>query len=293
MQFVESALSLEWFPTGNGARWLSVALGLAGAGLSIFLFFGIIKNSLSLDFIMRLGIESVWQGTVAALAANSCLFLAWKSLAIPLPLSLASGFSLYSKSALARYIPTGIGHLLVRQLSAERWGLEKKDLLKVSLSEILVALSVAGTLAVSYFLIGTRPISLLVLAASLLLLALGSPLMSQSARSLVLSALWFGIYFLLASSAIYFFRGEPGTFFDLVQITGAYSAAWLISTLVPFFPGGVGLREISFIAVISVESSGEGYGAAILLLRVGLWLGEILFAVVSFLFLPPLQRIPE
>lgn len=283
LALVERIVALEWAPAGPLARWISLVLGILGAGLSVVLFLGVLQNSLSLELITEIGAKKVVLGVVASMAANACLFLGWKSLTVELPISYRAGFSLYARSALARYIPTGFGHLLVRQLSADQFLIERRGLLRVSAWELAAALLVAGLLSISLLLPISSLSYLVGIGALLFTLVLGRLKLKRKSRGLPLSLVSFIGYYMLASLAIVSFRGERSDLAELAGIVAAYSAAWMISTLVPFFPGGVGLREITFIGIVSAESTADGYDSAIVLLRVSLWLAELLFAAFSLL----------
>lgn len=284
--WVEHIVALEWVPSGPLARWISLGLGIVGAGLSIVLFYGVLRNSLSLELITEIGATRILFGVVAAMAANACLFMGWRSLVVKLPISFRAGFSFYARSALARYIPTGFGHLLVRQLSADQLLIDRRGLLRVSAWELAAALLVAGLLSISLLLPISPLIYLVGVGTVLFALFLGRLQISRSSGGLPLSLISFFGYFVLSSFAIVFFLGEQSELAGLAGIVAAYSAAWMISTLVPFFPGGVGLREITFIGIVSAESTADTYDSAIVLLRASIWFSELLFAALSLLASP-------
>jgi hypothetical protein len=209
----------------------------------------------------------------------------------------------WTRSFLLRYAPTGVMGLAYRLRESGRLGTSPARVATATVYEQIVVLT-AGALACAsgFLLASSRPpaAAIGILGMALLVLAalrpswggrLVRPLLRRRgidvpafvrARVLALvvalnSAGWVataaGVWVLL--------DGIAGPAPDPAWLAGSHSFAWMLGFIVPFLPGGLGLRDGTLAALLAVPYS-PGVGAALALaVRLVGMLGELVAAGVA------------
>jgi glycosyltransferase 2 family protein len=247
-----------------------------------------------------------WPATVvaAALFALSPLIqaLSFRILLAELGASVRylSATVVWTRSFLLRYAPTGVMGLAYRLRESGRLGGSPARVATATVYEQIVVLTAGAlTCASGFLLASSRPpaAAIGILGMALLVLAalrpswggrLVRPLLRRRgidvpalvrARVLALvvalnSAGWMatvaGVWVLL--------DGIAGPAPDPAWLAGSHAFAWMLGFIVPFLPGGLGLREGTLAALLAVSYS-PGVGAALALaVRLVGMLGELVAA---------------
>jgi len=219
------------------------------------------------------------------------------------PVRFLSATVVWTRSFLLRYAPTGVMGLAYRLRESRRLGASPARVATATVYEQIVVLT-AGALACAsgFLLASSRPpaAAIGILAVALLILAalrpscggrLVRPLLRRRGidvpvlvRGHVLalvvalnSAGWIattaGVWVLL--------DGIPGPAPGPAWLGGSHAFAWMLGFLIPFLPGGLGLRDGTLAALLAVPySPGVGAALAIAVRLVGMF-GELVAAGVA------------
>jgi glycosyltransferase 2 family protein len=216
------------------------------------------------------------------------------------PVRFLSATVVWTRSFLLRYAPTGVMGFAYRLRESGRLGASPGRVATATVYEQIVVLT-AGALACAsgFLLASSRPpaVAIGILAVALLVLAalrpswgarLLRPLLRRRGfdvpalvrgRVLALvvalnSAGWMatvaGVWVLL--------DGIAGPAPDPAWLGGSHAFAWMLGVIVPFLPGGLGLRDGTLAALLAVPySPGVGTALALAVRLVGM-LGELVAA---------------
>lgn len=196
----------------------------------------------------------------APLVQSACFVLALRGLGARAP--WLDTTVIWTRSFLLRYAPTGAVGYVYRLRRKGRLGADASVLIKATgleqLSAVaagavvgLGALAVSGTLAPAFLARGRLP-------ARLLVLNLAGWLPTGLATWLLVSHL------------------APDAEVSPVWLAGAYATAWLAGVLVPFAPGGFGIREAVLAGVLVEPIGGVAAVTVALALRLASTVGELI-----------------
>lgn len=226
-----------------------------------------------------------------------------------LPSSFAEALLIWMRSFLVRYAPSGALVIVIRVRERERMSATARDIYTSTAYEQLVAL-IAGAVAClgAFAAAGVRPpVLAIVISAAVLILGVavrprffrhwGTRLLDWRGidpgpllrgRHLIAAVVFnvpgwlatgFGTWLLLRALST---EETPG----IAWVTGVYAFSWMIGFLVPLLPGGLGLREATFVALIG-KSVGIGPATALALaVRLIATIGEfVAIGLVELLYM--------
>lgn len=188
------------------------------------------------------------------------------------PLSLASAYAVWGQSQLAKYLPGNVFHIVVRQTLGARAGLRQAAAAAATVTEhaslVLVAILVialraatsslelpplatwAGLLAVGLAALGAWPVLETLLRSfertRPLFAGLPRPSLGRSLAVMLPAAALHALFFAatgLILVALVAFVSEATATDHALRIVAAFALAWLLGTIVPGAPGGLGVRE--------------------------------------------------
>lgn len=225
-----------------------------------------------------------------------------------LPSNFSEALLIWMRSFLVRYAPSGALTVVIRVRERERMSATAMDIYTSTAYEQLVAL-IAGAVAciAAFAAAGVRPpVLAIVISVCVVLVGIavrprffrhwGTRLLTWRGidpgpllrgRQLIVAVIfnlpgWFatglGTWLLLRSLAS---EEIPG----IAWLTGVYAFSWMIGFLVPLLPGGLGLREATFVALIG-KSVGVGPATALsLALRLASTIAEfVAIGLVELLY---------
>ena len=226
-----------------------------------------------------------------------------------LPSNFSEALLIWMRSFLVRYAPSGALAIVIRVRERERMSATARDIYTSTAYEQLVAL-IAGAVAClgAFAAAGVRPpVLAIVISVCVVLLGIavrprffrhwGTRLLDWRGidpgpllrgRQLIAAAIFnlpgwlatgLGTWLLLRSLSS---EEIPG----IAWVTGVYAFSWMVGFLVPLLPGGLGLREGTFVALIA-KSVGVGPATALsLALRLASTIGEfVAIGLVELLYL--------
>jgi glycosyltransferase 2 family protein len=175
--------------------------------------------------------------------------------------------AVWTRSFLLRYAPTGALGYVYRLRRKDRIGAETDVLVKATGLEHLAVVAAAAIVGMAAFAWSGLAGALLAggrVPARLLAVSLAGWLPTALGAWLIVSNI------------------APGAQLSPVRLVGVYAVAWLAGLLVPFAPGGLGVREAVLAALLVDPLGGSAAVACALALRLAAIVGEILaFAVVE------------
>ncbi len=226
-----------------------------------------------------------------------------------LPSSFSEALLIWMRSFLVRYAPSGALVIVIRVRERERMSATPRDIYTSTAYEQLVAL-IAGAVAClgAFAAAGVRPpVLAIVISTGVVLLGIavrprffrhwGTRLLEWRGidpgpllrgRQLIKAVLFnlpgwlatgLGTWLLLRALSS---EEIPG----VAWVTGVFAFSWMVGFLVPLLPGGLGLREATFVALIGT-SVGVGPATALALaVRLTATVGEfVAIGLVELLYL--------
>lgn len=271
-----------------------------------------------IDFGMLLSMEAAAFACAALLlylAQVPLTAMIWRGLLSDLrvPMPLASAYAVIATTQFSKYLPGNVAHHIGRVVVARRFGGDVPKLTLSLIYENVIAL-LAGAHVTAVFLT-LRPVPgierwlpvesrLLLLVGATASAGLAFVLLPrlvgwlQRRRGLAQAA--DGVEFRLSPAqllqtyfvfvASFLFLGlafsllahvaSPTGSLPFAELCGAFAAAWVIGTLVPGAPAGLGVREGVLLALLAGVTTSAAAVAAIALLRIVTTLGDAIhFAV--------------
>jgi hypothetical protein len=155
----------------------------------------------------------------------------------------------YGKSVLGKYLPGSVFQYASRQLLGAAFGFSQKDMALSSMVEILLhvlisILMASALLAAAGYWSSLAMIAFVAATSGFVVLALKRP------PGVLVAALFQFLFFFgfgsIAATIAVFLTGDVVT---AIAMAGAFLAAWLVGFLVPFAPGGIGVREAALLAI--------------------------------------------
>lgn len=195
------------------------------------------------------GIALLILSGLAYAALLMMLAIGWNAMAgAGQPFDKAAAIAAYGQSVLAKYLPGSVFQYASRQVLGMAMGFAQKAMGRASLVEIALHVVIAAMVAALLLMLsGLWPlICLLVLIAGLLaLLVLKRRSGPGFAAALGCQTLFFAGFAILAAGLGALLTGSAT---NAVLMAGLFLAAWLAGFLVPFAPGGLGVREAALVA---------------------------------------------
>jgi hypothetical protein len=322
------------FAWANARPWIK---RLAGLAITIWIFVRIlrpvVKNWGDPEVQKRLSAIEPWRFVIAVLMFSVFLFvfrsLAWRRIvkAFGFNLPIAAAVRIWSTSELARYVPGAIFQVIGRVVLAKPYGIRGSITSVTQVLELAIFLLANVLLAVSCLLyFGLKnmhdqakewlclafiliPVLLLLLHPKIcygiinrIMVRLGKPTMDQrlSGPALAGILLW-NILGLFWQTAAVFVLTQNALHLKLDWwwvLAGAYSLAWCAGFLAFWAPGGLGVRELVFVAAMGVALPAEvrhdfssnpaalGVFLSFLSILLRLWAtaGELVLASIAYAF---------
>jgi len=174
------------------------------------------------------------------------------------PFSYLTSYYYFAKTEIAKYLPGNIFHIIGGQVLANEIGISQKEMLKISLlfSLLLLSGTVLSSTFFAIFAEGIPRYVLLLMLVSVIIVIVANLFFYSSfsmknkfylntilAISVSLQGVMLGLIVMLQTDTFTF-----GLFFQSVSI---YIVSWLIGFVTPGASGGLGIREGTFIAIIS------------------------------------------
>jgi hypothetical protein len=197
---------------------------------------------------------------VAPFAQSVTLVLALRSFGARAP--WLATMTVWTRSFLFRYAPSGVVGYLYRLRRNEQLGAETSAVLKATALEQLGALLAGGVVALVGFGVAG---------------GLGAAALGRGRRLAQLvavnAAAWFptGVAVWLLVSHL---ADEEAPSF--AWLLGAYACAWLIGFVVPFAPGGLGLREAALAAFLAAPLGAAAAVTVAVVVRLASTIGELI-----------------
>ncbi len=248
--------------------------------LLAFVYLGRTLLELNIDELTRTLNVMDWLAVGAAsfayALALSLLAEAWRALAdTEGRLGLRAALDIYGPAVIAKYLPGSIFQYASRQIRGAGWGLSHTAMAKASAGE--AAIHVPSVLLVSaILLLGGGSSGVLVLVA--LAVAIAATARVRLVRATALQLVFFGAFVVL----LLFLAAHLRMFSDADRIVGLFMIAWVAGFLVPVAPGGIGVREAAFLALMSAHDPAQSAALFAVLVRLVTLSGDALFGVAGY-----------
>ncbi|WP_185982853.1 lysylphosphatidylglycerol synthase domain-containing protein [Aureimonas mangrovi] len=247
-------------------------------------------------------------GLYAALGV--VLALAWRRLltwAGEPRVERSEAVTIYARTQIAKYIPGNVAQFAGRQLVGRQAGWSHASLLLSTVFELASLVFVAGTIALGAAAAGNQAVDLrwvlaamaVVFAAVVCLPVLGPPVLKRlwpgaavQIGSLRARDLWpVGLYhalFFLAGGVILVcvaqvVSDQPVPAERWPALVGLFAVAWIVSTLTPGAPSGIGIRELVVVGGLAATMPTSGAILTAALLRLVTVFGDALFFLFAML----------
>lgn len=226
--------------------------------------------------------------------------LGWAGLVVrgvPHGRTLCALMSAYGTSQLAKYLPGNVFHLVGRQVLGRTCGASQTELAAASMQEVAAMAVACGTLAVAADLAGTRHLlplaeGIMVAALALGVVVLATLLASRRHFGPLGRLVNPGAFLAALASHGFFLGGGAAIAWMLAAPLGAESPsfgpllavwcwAYLAGFVTPAAPGGIGVREAVFVALLPAAGNPEFGLALALALRLVSAVGDLLFAALA------------
>jgi len=191
---------------------------------------------------------------LAVIQGVAILFLAaaWSAIADPHGrLSKKVLAAIYGKSVLAKYLPGGIVHYGARQWSGGAAGLDHRAMVRASAIEIGLHVACSILIMLTMFGIGylAMPSWSLAMAALLSFVTIMAGRLSGKRPILAAAcfqATFFAIFWLVTAGTAWTITADMQ---QAVHLATLFLAGWLIGFVIPFAPGGIGVREAAIVTL--------------------------------------------
>lgn len=213
---------------------------------------------------------------------------------------------IYARTQIAKYIPGNVAQFAGRQFIGRQAGWSHVGLLLSTVFELISLVFVAATIATVAILAGAQGIvdpRLLLLAAMVIvtglfvaprfgprLLARRWPETAQRVAGLKVRDLWpvcalYALFFAVAGVililVVQVVTGQAVPAGHWPAVIGLYSIAWIVATLTPGAPSGIGVREVVLVAGLAFMTAAGSAVLVATLLRAVTVTGDLLFFLVA------------
>jgi uncharacterized membrane protein YbhN (UPF0104 family) len=285
--------------------WLRAGLLVVAVGLAVY---GLASQWTQVhDALVRLDAGDIAGAAVSAVAGLGCMLLAWRALLADLgsPLPLPAAIRVMFIGQLGKYVPGAVWALAAQVELARDYDVPRRRSATASLVGMAVTL-VVGLIAAGvtlplvsahavgryWWVLAITPLAALCLHPAIIKFGLdlvlrvlrqapldGSVSRGGMTRALAWTTLGWLCYGAHAWFLISVFAGKGGHIFALSL--GAYALAWAVGFLIVFFPGGIGPREITLIAVLAPVMPSASALVVALASRVVMTIGDLAWAGVG------------
>jgi uncharacterized membrane protein YbhN (UPF0104 family) len=282
--------------------WLRGGLLLLAAGLAVY---GLVSQWPQVHAALA---ELTWYdvtgAALCAIAGLGCVMLAWRALLADLgsPLPLPAAIRVMFVGQLGKYVPGAVWAVAAQVELARDYQVPRRRSATASLVGMAVTL-VVGLVAAGvtlpltsghavrqyWWVLAITPLVAICLYPRIIRLGLdlalrvlrrppleGSVSGGGMARALGWTVLGWLCYGAHAWFLIRVFAGDAPHVFALSL--GAYALAWAVGFLIVFFPGGIGPRELAFIAVLAPVMPSASALVVALASRVVMTIGDLAWA---------------
>jgi glycosyltransferase 2 family protein len=287
--------------------WLRGGLLLFAAGLAVY---GLASQWPEVHAALA---KLTWYDVVAAalcaIAGLGCMMLAWRALLADLgsPLPLPAAVRVLFVGQLGKYVPGAVWAVAAQVELARDYQVPRRRSATASLVGMAVTL-VVGLVAAGvtlpltsghavrqyWWVLAITPLVAICLYPRIIRLGLdlalrmlrrppleGSVSGGGMARALAWTVVGWLCYGAHAWFLIRVFAGDAPHVFALSL--GAYALAWAVGFLIIFFPGGIGPRELAFIAVLAPVMPSASALVVALASRVVMTIGDLVWAAAGLL----------
>jgi uncharacterized membrane protein YbhN (UPF0104 family) len=293
------------------SSWLRAGLLAVAAGLAVY---GLASQWTQVHAALaRLAGYDVAGAAVCVIAGLGCMMLAWRALLADLgsPLPLPAAIRVMFVGQLGKYVPGAVWAVAAQVELARDYRVPRRRSVTASLvgmaTTLVVGLIAAGvTLPLTsanaarhyWWVLAITPLAVACLypgvikfGLDLVLKAVRRPPLEESvsvggmARALgwtTLGWLCYGAHAWLLISEFAGREGGRGGGWDVFALSlGAYALAWSVGFLIIFFPGGLGPREVAFIAVLAPVMPSASALVIALASRVVMTVGDLVWAGIG------------
>lgn len=193
----------------------------------------------------------------------------------------------YARSVLAKYLPGSIFQYASRQMFGASAGFDQKHMALSSMVEVALHIIVATMLASAMLALSGLwgfPALAAGIGAAFALAMLAARKLPGFGQALVLQLAFFAGFALIAALIAWILIGAP---ISALTLAGIFLVAWLAGFLVPFAPGGIGIREAALIALGTTVADPATLLSFAALTRLVTLAGDFLFGAAGY-FLPSL-----
>jgi len=261
----------------NRFRWLAVVGATLGLAVALW-----VERKGVADYPWRLS----WQAFVVAVAlfalapfvGATSFWLLLRGVSTEQP-SFWTTRVVWMRSFIARYVPSGALTVAVRLRSCAMLGVSRREMLKATaLEQVVAAAGGATVILVAFVLRGRHPplLAAVILAAGAALALTVRAVRGLRWRLLAVTALnaagWVmnGVAAWLLTRALV--PSAPGPLF----VIAAYTLAWLVGFVIVFAPSGLGAREATLIAALSPDLGVAAAAVVAVALRFANIVGDLL-----------------
>ena len=250
-------------------------------------------------FLSLLAANSLYYACITGLLVVAWHFLVWRRLAFD---HFLVSYFVYARTSIGKFLPGNVGHFVGRQLVAKRFGLSQSMVATGTLMEVFCQISAAllicvwidwqiasafwMRLALGLCIVG------LVLAPSLLL-KVGAFLRWEWIDKVERKSLWttvavssfIDMLFFMATGLIVVvlvYYIAPDHTMGVMSLIAVYTVAWLLGTITPGAPAGLGVREAIFLTMLEPVLGGESALAVSIAFRIVCTLGDAFFFASSY-----------
>jgi glycosyltransferase 2 family protein len=237
-------------------------------------------------------LSSGWLNLLRAQGVQSNVF-SWKN-----------AWSLYGRTQIAKYIPGNVFHIAGRHVLGNQMGLEHARLITAAVLEIIIVLLSAMLLSIfamgqifhlmNDFLPSFFIIILFFLLVLVVLYIFRNCFLNLSweivhwprlAFSLSFYLTFFIISCFLFLISIFIISGNFSALADQwLLILGGYAFAWAVGFVTPGAPGGLGVREVTLLAVLDAAVPGAILLVSVLAFRFATSMGDMVFFIMAVMF---------
>lgn len=180
----------------------------------------------------------------------------------------------YGMGVIAKYVPGAVLQYASRHVLGARQGWSHERMLRATLAEaalhIVCAALAGGALVIFGGVFG-----------GVLAVALGAAVAMTGARPLLRAAGLQLCAFAGLALCVHWLAVEVLSLASAPQIAGAFMMAWIVSFVVPVAPGGIGIRETTFLLLAGTLAPSAELAVLAVLARVTTTLGDAGFGLLS------------
>jgi len=291
--------------------WLRAGLLVLAAGLAVY---GLASQWTQVhDALAKLDGYDVAGAAICVMAGLACMMLAWRTLVADLgsSLSLAGAIRVMFIGQLGKYVPGAVWALAAqvelardhdiprrRSATASLVGMATTLVVGLIMAGVMLPLTSAHAARHYWWVLALTPLAAACLypkiirwALNLALRAMRQPPLAESVsgRGMARALAWTTLGWLFFGAHAWFLisvfagkgGGEVGGPHVYALSLGGYALAWSVGFLIIVFPGGIGPRELAFIAVLAPVMPSASALVVALASRVVMTIGDLVWAGIA------------